>query len=128
MPLSRISLQAGKPASYRRAVLDAVQRALVETFNVPSDDRFMVLTEHDRDDFVFDRGYLGIDRSDDFVLIQLTVSNTRPLAKKQALYKRIVGLLAESPGVRPEDVMINLVEVLPENWSFGHGEAQYVQN
>jgi hypothetical protein len=37
-------------------------------------------------------------------------------------------LLAESPGVRPEDVMINLVEVLPENWSFGHGEAQYVQN
>ncbi len=128
MPLSRISLQAGKPASYRRAVLDAVQRALVETFNVPSDDRFMVLTEHDREDFVFDRGYLGIDRSDDFVLIQLTVSNTRPLAKKQALYKRIVGLLAESPGVRPEDVMINLVEVLPENWSFGHGEAQYVQN
>jgi phenylpyruvate tautomerase PptA (4-oxalocrotonate tautomerase family) len=128
MPLSRISLQAGKPASYRRAVLDAVQRALVETFNVPSDDRFMVLTEHHRDDFVFDRGYLGIDRSDDFVLIQLTVSNTRPLAKKQALYKRIVGLLAESPGVRPEDVMINLVEVLPENWSFGHGEAQYVQN
>ena len=128
MPLSRISLQAGKPASYRRAVLDAVQRALVETFNVPSDDRFMVLTEHDREDFVFDRGYLGIDRSDDFVLIQLTVSNTRPLAKKQALYKRIVGLLAESPGVRPEDVMINLVEVLPENWSFGHGEAQYVQS
>lgn len=128
MPLSRISLQAGKPASYRRAVLDAVQRALVETFNVPSDDRFMVLTEHDREDFVFDRGYLGIDRSDDFVLIQLTVSNTRPLAKKQALYKRIVGLLAESPGIRPEDVMINLVEVLPENWSFGHGEAQYVQS
>jgi len=128
MPLSRISLQAGKPASYRRAVLDAVQRALVETFNVPSDDRFMVLTEHDREDFVFDRGYLGIDRSDDFVLIQLTVSNTRPLAKKQALYKRIVGLLAESPGVRPEDVMINLVEVLPENWSFGHGEAQYVRS
>ena len=128
MPLSRISLQAGKPASYRRAVLDAVQRALVETFNVPSDDRFMVLTEHDREDFVFDRGYLGIDRSDDFVLIQLTVSNTRPLAKKQALYKRIVGLLAESPGVRPEDVMINLVEVLPENWSFGQGEAQYVQS
>lgn len=128
MPLSRISLQAGKPASYRRAVLDAVQRALVETFNVPSDDRFMVLTEHDREDFVFDRGYLGIDRSDDFVLIQLTVSNTRPLAKKQALYKRIVGLLAESPGIRPEDVMINLVEVLPENWSFGQGEAQYVQS
>lgn len=86
----------------------------------------MVFSDHSAEDFVYNRNYLGIERSDGFVLIQLTVSNTRPLAKKRALYRRIVELLAERPGIRKEDVFINLVEVLPENWSFGNGEAQYV--
>ena len=127
MPLVRISLKRGKPPAYRQAIAEAVYQALRDTFDVPDRDRFMTITEHDGDDFIFDRGYLGIDRSDDFVILQLTVSNTRPRVKKQALYRRIVGLLAADPGLRPEDVFINLVEVLPENWSFGHGEAQYVQ-
>jgi 4-oxalocrotonate tautomerase len=87
----------------------------------------MTITEHDEDDFVYGADYLGIKRSDDLVLIQLTVSNTRTTAQKQKLYQRIVKLLAESPGLRAEDVFINLVEVLPENWSFGQGEAQYVR-
>ena len=54
------------------------------------------------------------------------MSNTRPRAKKQALYREIVAALGKDPGVKPEDVIINLVEVLPENWSFGNGIAQYV--
>ena len=128
MPLARISLPAGRSAAYKQSLADGVLRALVETFNVPKDDRFMVLTEHSPEDFIYDRGYLGIERSDGFVLIQLTVSNTRPLEKKRALYRRIVELLAEQPGIRKEDVFINLVEVLPENWSFGNGEAQYVSD
>lgn len=127
MPLARISLRAGKPADYRQALADSVQRALTETFNVPKDDQFMLITEHGPDNLVYDRQYLGIARSDDFVVIQLTVSNTRTLEQKQALYRRIVDLLAERPGLRREDVMINLVEVLPENWSFGLGGAQYVR-
>lgn len=126
MPLARISLPAGRSVEYKSALTDGVLRALVETFNVPKDDQFMVLTEHAPEDLIYNRGYLGIERSDGFVMIQLTVSNTRPLEKKQALYRRIVELLAENPGVRKEDVFINLVEVLPENWSFGNGEAQYV--
>lgn len=127
MPLVRISLLRGKPSAYRWAIAEAVYQALRDTFDVPDRDRFVTITEHDGDDFIFDRFYLGIDRSDDFVIIQLTVSNTRPREKKQALYRRIVELLAADPGLRPEDVFINLVEVLPENWSFGHGEAQYVK-
>lgn len=126
MPLARISLPAGRSAKYKEALTEGVLRALVETFNVPKDDQFMVLTEHAPEDLVYNRHYLGIERSDGFVLIQLTVSNTRPLEKKRALYRRIVELLAENPGVRKEDVFINLLEVLPENWSFGNGEAQYV--
>jgi 4-oxalocrotonate tautomerase len=127
MPLSRVSLRRGKSPSYKKAILDSLYRAMRETYDVPEDDRFMILTEHDADDFMYGADYLGIKRSNDLVIIQLTVSNTRPVTQKQTLYRRIVELLAESPGLRPEDVFINLVEVLPENWSFGLGEAQYVR-
>jgi 4-oxalocrotonate tautomerase len=127
MPLARVSLRGGKPATYRKAILEGIYQALRETFNVPEGDRFMILTEHDQDDFVYDPNYLGIQRSDDLVYIQLTVSNTRPTAQKQELYRRIVAKLTENPGLRPEDVFINLVETLPENWSFGNGVAQYVK-
>jgi phenylpyruvate tautomerase PptA (4-oxalocrotonate tautomerase family) len=127
MPLARISLRRGKPATYRKAILEGLYQALRETFNVPDGDRFMILTEHDKDDFVYDPDYLGIHRSDDLIYIQVTVSNTRPTAQKQELYRRIVAKLTANPGLRPEDIFINLIEVLPENWSFGHGEAQYVK-
>jgi 4-oxalocrotonate tautomerase len=127
MPLTRVSLRRGKPAAYRKAILEGLYLAIRETFNVPEGDRFMILTEHDQDDFAYDANYLGIQRSDDLVIIQLTVSNTRPRAQKQELYRRIVEKLTANPGLRAEDIFINLVEVLPENWSFGHGVAQYVQ-
>ena len=125
MPLTRISLRRGKTAEYRRALLDQVYGAMRETFDVPDEDRFMVVTEHDECDFSFGRQYLGIDRSNDLVMIQITANNTRTLERKKALYKRIAERLAVSPGVRPEDIMISLVEVTKENWSFGEGRAQY---
>ncbi len=126
MPLIRISLQAGKPAPYRRAIAENVYGALRETFDVPANDFFTTVTEHKPEDFIFDRRYLNIERSDDFVIIQLTVSNTRTVAQKKALYRRIVERLAKDPGLRPQDVFINLVEVARDDWSFGNGEAQYV--
>jgi 4-oxalocrotonate tautomerase len=125
MPLTRISLRKGKSPQYRKAILDNVYEAMRETFNVPEDDRFMVVTQHDADEFLYGAHYLGIDRSDDLVIIQLTVSNTRTVEQKKALFARIAARLAENPGIRPQDVFINLVEVVKENWSFGHGEAQY---
>jgi 4-oxalocrotonate tautomerase len=127
MPLTRVSLRRGKPAAYRQAILEGLYLAMRETFNVPENDRFMTVSEHDEDDFVYDPNYLGIQRSDDLVIIQLTVSNTRPLEQKKRLYRSIVEHLTRNPGLRAEDIFINLVEVLPENWSFGHGEAQYVK-
>ncbi|MHC2467670.1 tautomerase family protein [Bradyrhizobium embrapense] len=127
MPLTRVSLRRGKPAAYRKAILESLYRAMRETFDVPEDDRFMTISERDGDDFAYGADYLGIRRSDDLVIIQITVSNTRPVAQKQKLYRRIAERLTESPGLRTEDIFINLVEVLPENWSFGNGEAQYVR-
>jgi 4-oxalocrotonate tautomerase len=126
MPLMRISLAAGKPADYRRAIADAIYEALRETFEVPAHDFFAIVTEHKPEDFIFDRTYFNIDRSDDCVIIQLTVSNTRSTEQKQALYRGIVERLTKAPGLRPQDVFINLVEVTRDDWSFGNGEAQYV--
>ncbi|PRX27900.1 tautomerase-like protein [Paraburkholderia sp. BL18I3N2] len=125
MPLTRIALRSGKPVEYRKAVTESIQRALVDTFNVPKDDIFMLITEHEAGNFVYDNQYLNVERSDDLVIIQITLNNTRTLEMKKALYKRMADELAESPGLRREDVFINLVEVLKENWSFGNGIAQY---
>lgn len=125
MPLLHIALRAGRPEAYRRALCDSLYRARRETFNVPEDDEFMLITEHDAANFRYSPTYMGVARSDGLVFIQITANNTRTLEQKKALYQRITQLLGESPGVRPEDVFISLVEVAKENWSFGHGLAQY---
>ncbi|WP_242360502.1 tautomerase family protein [Anaeromyxobacter sp. SG17] len=125
MPLVRISLRAGKPEAYRTALGDAVHRAMVETMNVPAKDRFQVITEHDAAGLVYDRSYLDIARSDDLVVVQITLNTGRTVEMKKALYARIAELLSTSPGVRREDVLVSLVEVVKENWSFGNGIAQY---
>jgi phenylpyruvate tautomerase PptA (4-oxalocrotonate tautomerase family) len=125
MPLVRISLRVGKSAVYRRAIGEGVHRAMVETINVPPLDRFQVITEYSDDDLIYDPHYLEIERSDDVVFVQITLNAGRTVDQKRALYARIAELLAEKPGVRPEDVLISLVEGARENWSFGNGEAQY---
>jgi phenylpyruvate tautomerase PptA (4-oxalocrotonate tautomerase family) len=125
MPLLHISLRAGKPEAYRQAIFDSLYRAMRETFNVPEDDRFMTITEHDAANFRYDPSYLGVVRSDDLVFIQITANNTRTVEQKKALFRRIAELLGESPGIRQEDVFINLIEVAKENWSLGNGLAQY---
>ena len=125
MPLVRISLREGKPAAYRQAIGDAVHRAMVEAVNAPPLDRFHVITEHRADGLIYDPAYLGIERTDDVVFVQITLNAGRTVEQKKALYARIVELLKENPGIRPQDVLINLVEVPRENWSFGDGVAQY---
>jgi len=126
MPLVRIDLCKGKPDVYKKAIGDGIYRALRETFTVPDEDRFMVVNEHDEDGFFYSKSYFNIDRTDDLVIIQITVTDSRNRDQKKALFARIVELLAERPGVRPQDVFINLLEVDKENWSFGNGFAQYV--
>jgi len=126
MPLVRIDLRRGKSPAYRKAIGEGAYHALRETFTVPDEDRFIVVNEHDDDNFIYSATYFGIERSSDLVILQITVSNTRTIEQKKALYARIVAALAEDPGLRPQDVFINLVEVAKENWSFGNGVAQYV--
>lgn len=124
MPLARIDLRKGKPADYRRRIGQVVYDAM-RSVGVPENDRFQVIQEHDADGLVYDPDYLGIARTDDFISIQITWNEGRSVDQKRALYRAIADGLHETVGLRPEDVFINLVEVKKENWSFGHGEAQY---
>jgi phenylpyruvate tautomerase PptA (4-oxalocrotonate tautomerase family) len=125
MPLARIELVKGKSAAYRRTIGEVVYDAMLATINVPKDDRFQVISEHDPESLVIDSGYLGIVRSPDCVLIQVTLNKGRTLEQKKAFYRAIADGLQARLGMRREDVLINLVEVDKENWSFGNGEAQY---
>jgi 4-oxalocrotonate tautomerase len=125
MPLVRIALRKGKSPEFRRAVSESIHRAMVETIKVPEQDRFQIITEHDESGLIYDPSYLGISRSDDVILIQITLNAGRTLEAKKALYARIAQLVREAPGVRPEDVFVSLIEVAKENWSFGNGIAQY---
>ena len=125
MPLVRIDLRRGKSAAYLTAVRNGIYAAMQESFNVPKNDRFMLMHQHEAEEFDYDPGYLGIARSDDLVIIQIACNNTRTVDQKKAFYKAIVDKLVADPGLRPEDVLINLLETTKENWSFGHGIMTY---
>lgn len=125
MPLVRIDHPTGKSTNYREALSEGVYQAMRATFNVPEDDRFQVLTSHFGSAINHSTSYLGIKYSDDMVIIQITCNEGRTLEQKKALFAAIADRLAANPGLRREDIMVNLVEVRKENWSFGNGIAQY---
>jgi 4-oxalocrotonate tautomerase len=127
MPLVRIELRRGKPAEYRRTLAEQVYEAMRDAIKIPENDKFVVVSEHDPDNLVYDRTYLGIQRSDDLVLVQIVLRKGRTVEAKQALYERITQRLHESLGVRPSDVLISLLENDAPDWSFGDGVAQYVK-
>jgi 4-oxalocrotonate tautomerase len=124
MPLLHISLRAGKPDGYRQAIFDSLYRAMRETLNVPEGDQFMTISEHDAANFRYGPAF-GIARSDDLVFIRIIVFDTRTVEEKKALFRRIAELLRESPGLRPEDVFVNVADAAKENWSVGNGLAQF---
>src|SRR5436190_21357006 len=124
MPFLHIALRAGKSEAYRQAIFDSLYRAMREALNVPDDDQFMSITEHDAANFRTGTGY-GIARSADVVYIQITVFNTRTAEQKKALFRRTAELLGESPGIRPEDVFVVVLDAAKENWSVGNGVAQF---
>ena len=124
MPIAHISLRAGKPEAYRQAIFDSLYRAMRDALNVPEDDQFMTISEHDAANFRYGNAY-GVARSADVVYIRITVFNTRTVEQKKALFRRIADLLGESPGIRPEDVFVVIYDAAKENWSVGHGLAQF---
>jgi phenylpyruvate tautomerase PptA (4-oxalocrotonate tautomerase family) len=122
MPFARIDLAQGKQPAYRAAVADIVYHGIVDVLKAPDGDRFIVVGEHVPEDLIYDPEFLGMKRSPDFMLIQVTSTVGNNTASKLAFYRYIAGELNSKLGVRPDDVMINLVFVQREDWSFGNGE------
>jgi phenylpyruvate tautomerase PptA (4-oxalocrotonate tautomerase family) len=127
MPLVRISLLKGKSPAYIRAVADGIHRALHEAFGVPADDRFQVIDEYEPGRLIYDPGFLGVHRTDDLVIVNITAGKWRDTPTKQALYRRAAELLAENPGVDPANLQIILSPNDRDDWSFGNGVASYVK-
>jgi phenylpyruvate tautomerase PptA (4-oxalocrotonate tautomerase family) len=125
MPLVRADVPRGKSLEYRRTIGEVVYEAMIRTLNVPKDDRFQVITEHSPEALIIDPTYLGIQRTQDCIIIQIFLNEGRTTEVKKAFYRAVADGLHQRLGLRTEDVFINLVEVKKENWSFGKGEAQY---
>jgi phenylpyruvate tautomerase PptA (4-oxalocrotonate tautomerase family) len=125
MPLVRISLTKGKPDNFGKRIGSIVYQTMVDTINVPVHDNFQVITEHDENGLIYDPEYLNIPRTDEVVFIQVTLNEGRTLEVKKIFYKTLTERVNQELGLRLEDILINLVEVKKENWSFGNGDAQY---
>ncbi len=122
MPFARIDLVKGKSPEYRDTLADVVYRGIIEVFKAPDGDRFIVVNEHTTENFVFDPHFLGIERTPDLVMIQVTstVGNTKE--QKLAFFRQIADQLNTRLKMRKEDVFINLVFIDREDWSFGNGD------
>ena len=125
MPHVRITLARGTSPAYRRALADGVHRALVEKAGVPADDRFQVVDEVDSGNLVADPRYLGHERTPAVVFVEVVLNAGRSVEVKRALYAAMAENLAKDPGLRPDDLLVSLVEVARENWSFGGGRMSY---
>jgi phenylpyruvate tautomerase PptA (4-oxalocrotonate tautomerase family) len=127
MPLARITLFRGRSAADLRAIADGVHEALVETYAVPPQDRFQIIEQRDPGEIIYDAGYLGIDRTDGIVIIQIVAGHWRDTAAKQAFYDTLANKLVANPGLRREDVQVIITSNDRPDWSFGNGIASYAK-
>lgn len=125
MPLVRIDIRKGRPQGFGKRVGAVVYQTMHDTMNVPKDDNFQVISEHDGEGLIYDPSYLGVARTDGIVFVQITLNQGRTLEVKKAFYQALAERLHVELGVRKEDVFVGLIEVVKENWSFGNGVAQY---
>jgi 4-oxalocrotonate tautomerase len=128
MPLVRISVYQSIAPADRKAIADAVYEAMRETIGIPEGDKFIIVTAHAADELYIDPGFMGMNRTERFILAQIFLSQGRTVEQKQALYKRIAERLHDAIGVATDDVMTVLTENTYRDWSFGKGEAQFVLN
>ena len=127
MPLVRISLMKNKPEGFGKRIGEVVYRTMVDTINVPANDNFQLITEHDSNTLIYDPSYLGISRTDGIVVVQITLNEGRTVEMKKTFFETLAQRLNADLGIRTEDVFVSLVEVNKENWSFGNGVEQYAQ-
>jgi phenylpyruvate tautomerase PptA (4-oxalocrotonate tautomerase family) len=121
MPFTRVAIPAGTSPAHKAAIARGVHEAMVAAIGIPEDDFFPLLSEYQPGDFLFDRGFPGVQRSDRLVVVQITLRRGRSDAMKRDLYARIAANLGRAAGVRPQDVFVYLGENDFSDWSVGDG-------
>lgn len=117
MPTVKIEIRKGKSKTYKKAVLDGVHDALVESIKIPNHDRFQRIYELDEEDFEVPE-----NRTDKVTLIQIVMFEGRSFEAKKLLYNAINRKLAENPGIDGDDITIVLIESPLENWGVRGGK------
>jgi phenylpyruvate tautomerase PptA (4-oxalocrotonate tautomerase family) len=124
MPLVRIDVQAGRSPEQMRRIADAVQEVMLAEFAAPPRDRYQIITEHPVGHIIAEDTGLGIERTDGVVVVQI-FQQGRSQQQKVAAYAALAERLAECD-VLPGDLIVSVVGNKPEDWSFGHGRAQFL--
>ena len=125
MPLVRITQHDVRTPEQSRQLADIVQEVMLELFAAPPGDRYQILETLPAGSIIADDTGLGIERSDGVVIIQVTQQG-RDAGQKQAVYAALAERLGRAGLVRPEDLIVSVVENRLEDWSFGHGRAQFL--
>nr|WP_314095439.1 tautomerase family protein [uncultured Shinella sp.] len=124
MPMVRISLLKGKSTGYIKDLADGIHSALVAEYDVPPDDRFQLIHQHEPGEMIYDRSYLAGPRTEDFVLVAITAGRPRSTEMRRAFFQRAARELQTAPGIDPANLMIVINTTAPEEWSFGNGLMQ----
>ena len=125
MPLVRIDVQEGRTPEELRRLADTVQNVMLDVFAAPPGDRYQIITEHGKGHIIAEDTGLGLERSDGIVIIQI-FQQGRSTQQKVAAYAELVKRLEAECGVRPEDLIISVMANKHADWSFGLGQAQFL--
>lgn len=125
MPLVKVDLIEGRSEDQIREILDAAHETVVESFNVPPADRYQIVREHPANRMIIEDTGLGIERSRNIVVLQI-VSRPRSRSMKETFYSTLSQRLSERCSIAPSDVVVTFVTNTDEDWSFGHGRAQFL--
>jgi hypothetical protein len=125
MPLAKIHVLEGRYDERRLGnVSRAIQDALISILKVPSDDLFQIIHVLPRNRFLHTPSFLGMNYSDDFIVLEIAFIAGRPKETRLALLKELNARIVARAGISPDDLMIQLSEGPGENFSFGQGLAQ----
>ena len=114
MPLVRIEMKKGKSSEYKKTLFDCVHSGLVEAFGIEEWDRFQRIIEIDKDDFE-----TAPEKTDDFMIIELTIFPGRSKEQKKKAIERKTAILGERLSIASTDIFIVMNEPPLENWGMG---------
>jgi hypothetical protein len=116
LPTVNLILPGHMPAERRKAISDGVHDALISEFGIHPKGRFHMVTPYDGANLIMDPAFLGIPRGPDFTFIQIVAAQGEGDDRKRALTRNIRANLAASGDLKPEDLLVSIIETPIQNW------------